>query len=73
MCIQPMENNAFEVSRCCFGYLIFLLSLREPELRKNLKQPLDIFLCVVVVLTSFFCLCPEVGLGFLLLSVQRLV
>ena len=70
------------MSRCCFGYLIFLLSLRERELRKNLKQPLDTLLCVVVVLTSFFFVsrgwfrfltfkCPEVGLGFSLLGVQR--
>ena len=49
-----MENNDFEVSSCWFGYLIFLPSLRERELRKNLKQPLDTFLCVVVVLTSIF-------------------
>ena len=37
------------------------------------SKPLDTFLCVVVVFDFNCFLCPEVGLGFLLLSVQRLV
>ena len=54
------QNSDIEVSRRCFGYLIFLASLRQCQLRKKLKQPLDTF-------------CVSVRLDFNFVCVQRLV
>ena len=63
--------------------LFVFLRFVNASCEKNLKQPLDTFLCVVVVLTSILFVsrgwfrfltfkCAEVGLGFSLLGVQRL-
>ena len=62
MCLKPMENQLFEVSRGCVCYLDGLLGSWSRFANEILVSVCE----VVVVLTSIF-RCPEVGLDFSLL------